>query len=206
MSKLLPLDLFIRQALLYPLISPFLPPVNKVEKDYSYAAGKRIGTLEVGGEPGLPKTGQTVKYLNNDDGDLERGLPLVGARFTDNEDGTISDIVTGLMWIGNLAGAGINDTYNFGNAILECTNLTYAGHSDWRLPNRFELLTILDLGRDSPAINPIFVTCRNTFYWSSTTAHWIDTSAFPVDFEYGSVTIKPKTYVFYIRPVRLGPV
>lgn len=46
MSKLLPLDLFIRQALLYPLTSPFLPPENKVFKDYSYAAGKKIGSFE----------------------------------------------------------------------------------------------------------------------------------------------------------------
>lgn len=45
MSKLLPLDLFIRQALLYPLTSPFLPPENKVLKDYSYAAGKKTGSL-----------------------------------------------------------------------------------------------------------------------------------------------------------------
>lgn len=46
MSKLLPLDLFIRQALLYPLDSPFLPPENKVEKGYSYAAGRKTGSLE----------------------------------------------------------------------------------------------------------------------------------------------------------------
>lgn len=45
MSKLLPLDLFIRQALLYPLDSPFLPPENKVLKDYSYAAGRKTGSL-----------------------------------------------------------------------------------------------------------------------------------------------------------------
>lgn len=50
MSKYLPLNLFIRQALLYPLIAPFLPPIDKVEKDYAYAAGKLVGTLEAGEE------------------------------------------------------------------------------------------------------------------------------------------------------------
>lgn len=48
MSRLAPLDLFIRQALLYPLIAPFLPAVGNVRKDTSYAAGKLTGTLEVG--------------------------------------------------------------------------------------------------------------------------------------------------------------
>jgi len=47
LSKYLPLNLFVRQALLYPLVSPFLPPVNKVENGYSYGAGKLIGELIV---------------------------------------------------------------------------------------------------------------------------------------------------------------
>ena len=36
-----------RQALIYPLVSPFLPPVAKVEEGFSYAAGKLIGELAV---------------------------------------------------------------------------------------------------------------------------------------------------------------
>ncbi len=46
MSKYLPFNLFMRQALIYPLVSPFLPPANKVKNGYSYAAGNLIGTLE----------------------------------------------------------------------------------------------------------------------------------------------------------------
>lgn len=42
-------QLFIRHALLYPLSSPFLPPVNKVQLGYSYAAGNLEGTLSGGG-------------------------------------------------------------------------------------------------------------------------------------------------------------
>ena len=48
MSKLAALDLFIRQALLYPLIAPFLPAVGDVRKDTAYAASQLVGTLEVG--------------------------------------------------------------------------------------------------------------------------------------------------------------
>lgn len=48
MSKYLPLNLFIRQALLYPLVAPFLPTANKVLKGFKYAAGKLTGTLVAG--------------------------------------------------------------------------------------------------------------------------------------------------------------
>ncbi len=48
MSRYLPFNLFMRQALLYPLVSPFLPPIDKVENGFSYAAGKLTGELIVG--------------------------------------------------------------------------------------------------------------------------------------------------------------
>ena len=48
MAELLPINLFIKQALLYPLVAPFLPTANKVLKDFSYAAGRLIGTLPAG--------------------------------------------------------------------------------------------------------------------------------------------------------------
>lgn len=41
-------NLFVRQALLYPLTSPFLPAVADVKKNVSYANGELIGTLESG--------------------------------------------------------------------------------------------------------------------------------------------------------------
>lgn len=57
------------------------------------------GTL-VGGDYELIKTGQTTSLMTNDDGDLERGLVVV-TRYTDNEDNTITDNVTGFKWIKN---------------------------------------------------------------------------------------------------------
>ena len=50
MTQLSPFRQFIRQALLYPLTSPFLPPVDKVQKDFSYSAGQLVGTFQ-GGTP-----------------------------------------------------------------------------------------------------------------------------------------------------------
>lgn len=58
-----------------------------------------LGTL-VGGDYELIKTGQTTSLMTNDDGDLERGIVVV-TRYTDNEDNTITDNVTGFKWIKN---------------------------------------------------------------------------------------------------------
>jgi len=46
MSKYTPFSLFIRQALLYPLASPFLPAEADVKKDTSYANGALTGSYD----------------------------------------------------------------------------------------------------------------------------------------------------------------
>jgi hypothetical protein len=51
----------------------------------------------------VPKSGQTTSYATGDDGDLERGVekPPLKDRFTDNGDGTVTDNLTGLIWLKN---------------------------------------------------------------------------------------------------------
>lgn len=139
------------------------------------------------------------------DGELQRGVPR---DYVDNGDGTITDTRTGLTWekksrdlsvheVGNpltwdMALSSFTATLNAGSG--------FAGHTDWRLPNRFELESLLDLGRSDPAINPIFnsgcvadctvTTCSCTFsgeYWTSTSYEPFPTEAWCVDFEDGSV-------------------
>jgi len=109
-----------------------------------------------------------------------RGNPKYGKnKFRDNKNATISDEATGLMWMQIDSGKGMN----WQQALKYAENFTYAGHSDWRLPNSKELQSIVDYKRcpdthGTPAINPIFrlSTIRNKagwvdfpFYWTSTT-------------------------------------
>ena len=47
----------------------------------------------------VPKTGQTTSYTTGDDGDLEMGVPWPSPRFTDKGDGTVTDNLTGLIWL-----------------------------------------------------------------------------------------------------------
>lgn len=109
-----------------------------------------------------------------------RGNPAYGTnQFINNGDGTITDNSTGLMWMQDDNGIGVL----WANALLYAENLTYAGYSDWRLPDTKELQSIVDYTRspastNSAAIHPIFNCTQITneggvadypWYWSNTT-------------------------------------
>lgn len=98
--------------------------------------------------------------------------------FSDNNDLTVSDNATGLMWQQN-----DNKLGNWDDAINQCEISDLADYSDWRLPNIKELQSILDYSRspatsDSAAIDPVFNASSFTneegekdwhYYWASTT-------------------------------------
>ena len=108
--------------------------------------------------------------------------------FSENNDGTVTDNSTGLMWMqqdsGYFAAGDDNDgALSWEQALEWAENLEYAGHSDWRLPNAKELQSIVDYTRSpattgSAAIDPVFSTsviideggnANYPFYWTSTT-------------------------------------
>lgn len=111
-----------------------------------------------------------------------RGNPDYGKNhFVDNNDGTVTDLATGLMWQKRDDGK----ARNWEDALAYAENMELANHSDWRLPNAKELQSIVDYSRSpqakggySPAVDPIFDTSKikdsegNDFYpyfWTSTT-------------------------------------
>ena len=49
----------------------------------------------------VPKTGQTTIYAAGDDGALQKGVAWPTPRFTDNDNGTVTDNLTGLIWMKN---------------------------------------------------------------------------------------------------------
>lgn len=156
---------------------------------------------------GPSKTGQTTKYRTGDDGDLEKGTPKTPPRFTDNGDGTITDNATGLMWAKDKDGGGCANggKKDWPDAIDWANSLDFAGHSDWRLPNFKELLSIVDYSVYNPSIDTTYFTSLPDEYWSSTTAASLTTHAWIVDFLYGMVSAYIKsTDIFYVRAVRGG--
>ena len=90
----------------------------------------------------LPDTGQITSYATGDDGELQEGVNWHSPRFTDNSDGTITESLTGLMWVRVFA----TIERSWQGALDYCNNLTLAGYTDWRLPNIDELESLLNKG------------------------------------------------------------
>ncbi len=153
-------------------------------------------------EGGVAKTGQTTSFAAGDDGDLEKGTASPNPRFTNNLNGTITDNLTGLIWLQDASCLGAQDWLNalaaanklaHGNVACGLSDGSVAGA--WRLPNRNELTSLLDLGMSNPALpsgHP-FTHFELSTYWSSTTVAGSETSAWIVSFDFGGVNSNGKS-------------
>jgi len=134
----------------------------------------------------VPVTGQTTSYAVGDDGNLKKGVAWPNPRFTDNGNGTVTDNLTGLIWIKNSnlmvtrdptfdADGTANDgsvTWNHAMTYIAKLNTEgYLGYSDWRLPNRKEMRSIFNFGQSNAAawLNGNGFTNVQAAYWTSTT-------------------------------------
>ena len=98
------------------------------------------------------------------------------ARFVDNGDGTVSDVVTGLMWKRcpeGLSGEGCSNgsvsNLVWGGSMKAARDSVYAGYDDWRLPNMKEMQTLVDVTKNNPAQDTsVFPNPNNVLeYWTS---------------------------------------
>ena len=169
----------------------------------------------------VPQTGKTTSWAAGDDGDLERGVALPTPRFTVNGNGTVTDNLTGLIWLEDANCFGlrtwnnaINDSNGLANGACGLTDGSIAG--DWRLPNRNELNSLINIRYVTPALSNIagdgpggagdpFLNVQDDYYWSSSlivSNNW----AYCVDLTNGIIdifTILPATSN-YVWPVRGG--
>ena len=126
------------------------------------------------------------------------------SNFIDNNDGTVTDMNTGLMW----QQATAPGTYTWKQALAYCDTTTLAGHTDWRLPTSKELHSIIDNSHLDPAIDTaIFPGTQASRYWSSSTYVTSPGNAWNVNFYGGEVHNNyDKDLLGYVRSVRLGQV
>jgi len=123
----------------------------------------------------LARSGQTASYSSGDDGSLQHGTAWPGSRFTDNQNGTVTDNLTGLIWLKN---AGCFTPTIFATALTEVGQLVsgVCGLSDgssagqWRVPNQIELESMIDVSANNPAVSTSspFSNLSGGIYWSST--------------------------------------
>jgi len=171
----------------------------------------------------VPKTGQTTSYATGDDGDLEKGVSWPNPRFTDNSDGTVTDNLTGLIWLKNANCFGTKKWQDGATyPALEAANTLNSGEcgltdgsveGDWRLPNVRELQSLIHYGCYSPALPDTagtacgsgpFTGVQSSFYWSSTSFANDTSYAWRVYLSYGYVERSSKTTSHYVWPVRGG--
>lgn len=181
----------------------------------------------------IPQTGQTTCYNTagsiitctntGQDGDKLAGVPWPNPRFTDNTDGTVTDNLTGLIWLKNAhctdTVGGIANEYGslrWADALTWSNNLTsgkcglkdgsVAG--DWRLPNIVELKSLVDLSRVLPAFpngHPFSNLGGGWMPWTSSTVATTKSSAWYLNMANGEAMSEIwKGYTLYVWPVRDG--
>ena len=165
----------------------------------------------------VPKTGSTIDDTTGEDGDLQKGVAWPNPRFTDNGDETVTDNLTGLMWTKDANLPSGTKTWTEALDYVDGMNAgagTY-GYTDWRLPNRFELESLLHLEVCNPAMpntagtgkwteDDPFTNVHSYYYWSSTTYADDTFYAWSVGMYHGGVSFNVKSYSSYVWPVRGG--
>jgi quinol monooxygenase YgiN len=169
----------------------------------------------------VPRTGQGQCYGpfgepldcegTGQDGEVRAGVAWPDPRFTDNDDGTVTDNLTGLVWLkdGNAFG-----TRTWHQALEDCSSL-HSGKcglsdgsrpGDWRLPNINELRSLEDYGQHTPALpsDHPFTNVRQSLCWSSTTVASAPNLARFLFVGIGSCVWDHKNVLMGVWPVRGG--
>ena len=181
----------------------------------------------------LPASGQTSCYDTagavitcsgtGQDGDKKMGVTWDDAtRFTSNGNGTITDNLTGLIWLQNAnctdSIGGItkaSGTLAWANALTWSNNLASSkcGLTDgssagqWRLPTRKELKSLVNRGQANSATwlqTKGFTNVMASGYWSSSTDAGYTNDAWIVDISDGLMISDYKGYSYFVWAVRGG--
>ena len=171
----------------------------------------------------LPATGQSKCYravspfdeINCSGTGQDGGYSINPLSYIDNGNGTVTDYNTGLVWqrcsVGqndDMACSGTAITYTWTSAQIACEALTLGDKSDWRVPSKKELISIVDYSVPFPgptiqdAYFPNTISGNSSIYWTSTPLASDTTKALYTTFDYGNAYNASKTTNYYVRCVR----
>jgi len=140
--------------------------------------------------PGQDLYGQDGNYLINP------------PSLTDNLDGTVTDNLTGLIWVQKRAA---NETlrYTHSAAVNYCESLILGGRDDWRLPTRKEYSTVFNFGRTSPALDTTYFPYYTTPVsgWTASSYQMDPTKMWAVLISWGTMFPDVTTKTYKVRCV-----
>jgi len=165
----------------------YVVPVQK----QNYAPVGKTGQVQCykAAEPWAPCICGTMDCPEGQDGDLQKGVNFPNPRFTDNLNGTVTDNMRGLLWTKDMncweplpGGTDWSDALAYCNALAggQCGLTDGSSAGDWRLPNVWELQSLINLRYvDPPLSNRVgdaqstegdpFTSLSVGWFWSSTT-------------------------------------
>ena len=152
----------------------------------------------------LPKTGQSACFDSmgkkmscvgtGQDGELRKGIQWPKPRFNENSDGTVTDNLTGFVWLKNANLIALKNNSSSGSPegrilwpdalefVAGLNQAGYLGHTDWRLPNRNEMVSLINYAESDPTnwINTQGFSNPQQQYWSSGTSARTATNAWNI--------------------------
>jgi hypothetical protein len=145
---------------------------------------------------------------------LDEAIPI--SRFIDNNDGTVTDTLTTLIWLKNTNCFGMLDWKSTSHAVASLKDGDCGPNPDlilsdgssagnWRLPSMRELCTLIDYSRRDPAfpVDHKFSAVPTGYHWSATTLDSHSGMAWIVYFESGTTCYEGVTNkAGHILPVR----
>lgn len=146
-------------------------------------------------------------------------LSLPTARFIVNDDATLSDTGTDLMWqrcawgqewTGDVCeGEPLTMTWSDAKQLADKTNADGTWfYNDWRLPNVRDLASIVERQCRDPRTNlELFPNTPASFFWTSTTrpGSEAESDAYALSFGPEGVEHRPQSEQYHVRLVRPAP-
>ena len=133
--------------------------------------------------------------------------------YTVNVDGTVLDTRNGLIWKQcaegqsgpTCSGSATTHTHTWSAALKLAASSTFAGASDWRLPNIKELSRLAEKCRSAPYINiTIFPGTPSESFWSASPYAPVPAGAWNVSFDNGNSSAGDQSGGNHVRLVRSG--
>ena len=187
-----------------PAILPLPEAVTKRLTDLRKTMGV-TGYLQTGQVTCHDPTGRLIDCAGSGhDGESRRGVPWPEPRF-ELEGDIITDRLTGLIWCRNANLAEFPLAWQEAHDYVAQMNCSHVmGYSDWHVPNRRELRSLISHQTKRPALpeDQRFTNIFHGWYWSSTTASISPSHAWYVNMGGGRMFYGGKDQSFMVWPVR----